>query len=125
MKHPFTTETSMDFKSSELILYSRSDHDGYRWWNTWFTGKKDHPEKELIGKEAEEITFFFHEKLSNGVEDIMKCLEEGSIASIGENEGNLFYEGDYANYWIRFIARKRDYNMYVKAFEKMPSTTIL
>lgn len=49
---------------------------------------------------------------------LRKFCEEHSLAKAGENEYNFFMNGHAADYWIRFITRERDYNLYLKAFAK-------
>ena len=108
--------------NEKLILFSRNDHDKMHWWTKWFDGKAKNAfsKEELakVGEEATELTFDFLAKIPDGVPDIRRMLEEGACDRISKDEGNLFCHGQYANYWLRVIARQGDYNVYVKAFVK-------
>lgn len=106
-----------------LILYSRSYHNKYSWYSSWFDGKgKDivsDEDRNKIGEEAGLITSDLYKLFPNGVVDISNTIFSKQCYSLNEDEGNLFYHGKYADYWARIIARQGDYNIYVKAFPIM------
>ena len=109
------------FTQDKLVIYARCDHDGYKWWNTWWDGAAKNKVTNLsdIGKECSEVMFDLMENVfPKGVQDIYGYLLSGKTECLGDKEGNIYYLGTHANYWIRLIARKGDYNMYVKAFIK-------
>lgn len=107
-------------KDELLILYSRSDHNKYKWYCSWFDGKgKDIVSEEdrlRIGREAGVVTSDLHKLFPNGVADIRDTIFSKKCYTLSDDEGSLFYHGKYADYWARIIARQGDYNIYVKAF---------
>lgn len=116
----YTAKTEKEFDDGNLVLYSRNDHDRYSWHTKWFDAHKEIVSNETlnhIGNEATKITFDLHKKFINGVSDIRECLAD-EAERLSDTEGNLYYDGLYADYWIRIIARQGDYNMYVKAYKK-------
>lgn len=109
------------FAQDKLVIYARCDHDGYKWWNTWWDGEAKEKAANLfdIGNECSDVVFDLMENVfPNGVQDISKYMMSGKAECLADKEGNIYCLGKYANYWIRLIARKGDYNMYVKAFLK-------
>lgn len=93
--------------------YSRSDYDGHRWWTTHFLLNDDLKSPQR----AEEIDL-----VTNNLQAAFPNLSElGLFCELfaedlrRDNEYNLYYKGRYANYWIRCVIRKRDYNLYVHA----------
>lgn len=120
-----------------LILYSRSYHDKHAWRTTWFDGeavksisddeiRRVGDERMLIGEEATRITFDVCKMLPNGISDIRNLIyrREAEIVRSSNEECNLYFDGKYADYWIRLISRQGDYNMYVKAFTKTEKTAV-
>ena len=51
--------------------------------------------------------------------EILREFCKGHPSShVGENEYNFFMNGRTADYWIRFIPRENDYNLYLKGYKK-------
>lgn len=51
--------------------------------------------------------------------EILREFCKGHPSShVGENEYNFFMNGHAADYWIRFITRENDYNLYLKGYKK-------
>ena len=51
--------------------------------------------------------------------EILRKFCKGHPSShVGENEYNFFMNGRTADYWIRFITRENDYNLYLKGYKK-------
>lgn len=127
---PFQTEKLEDdaelYNANNLILYARCDHDKYRWWVKWFDDELAHCHKDLvshdelmaIGNEATAVVNDIMAGFPNGVVDIKELIRKKKCEVLSDQEGNLFYRGKNANFWIRLIARQGDYNAYVKAFNK-------
>ncbi len=106
------------------ILYSRSDHDGYRWYTSWFhdevANAMSAEEKSAVGKETEKVTFDLLRKFPNGLRNFSKLFYsvDTELDLISKDEGNLYYIGKTANFWCRLINRRGDYNVYVTACVK-------
>lgn len=91
--------------------YSRSDYDEHRWWTTHFLLNDELKTQE----QANEI-----DMVTNSLQAAFPTLSElGLFCELfaedlrRDNEYNLYYKGRHANYWIRCVIRKRDYNLYV------------
>lgn len=106
--------------SDDCIIYARCDHDGYKWWNTWWDGpsKKSIDNLSAVGEEISEIMFDLFDMLKNGVSDIRYMMDNNLAEPLSRDECNLYIYGEHANYWARFIARNKDYNIYLKAYKK-------
>ncbi len=117
---PFLCLYSCDpslFKNA--LLHSRSDHDGYRWWTTWWYDAKDNDYREDINREASDVTCEVLRMFPDGLNQISRLFNSPSgIEKISDTEGNLYYKGEAANYHIRIINRPGDYNVYVTAYKK-------
>lgn len=112
-----------------MVGYFRADHDGYRWHYTWFDGKNREANAGEVKKELEFVgtQLIFHGFL-NGVyslrefvnEALKECVCGGNVPSIlsQDDEYNFYYSGDCCDYWVRFILRNGDYNMYIKCYQK-------
>ena len=91
--------------------FTRSDYDGRKWWTT------PHPINENLRtpermKEIDEITAAMQAAFPD-----LSSLEEFCILFAEDlrrdEEYNLYYNGQTANYWIRCVLRNRDYNLYI------------
>ncbi len=99
------------------ILHTRNDHDRYKWWTTWWDDNKTH--NDAVAKETSKITCELLRMFPDGLRQINTLFTDPSkLDKVSDSEGNLYYIGDEANYWIRLINRQGDYNMYVFAYEK-------
>lgn len=111
-------------RKENLILHSRSYHDKHAWRNAWFYDEAamvvSDDNRQLVEEEAIRITFDLYKMLPNGISDIRNLIYSRKAECVGYSgeECNLYFEGKYADYWIRLIAKRGDYNMYVKAFRK-------
>lgn len=91
--------------------YTRSDYDGSQWWNTCFP-LNDELKTEQRAKEIDQVTANMH-KAFPSLSALGLFCELFAEDLRRDNEYNLYYKGRHANYWIRCIIRKRDYNLYV------------
>lgn len=100
------------FMTGELYGYIRADHDKYSWHNSWFVN-------ENIPQQIKDELWSVYVQACNKFPDGVRSMWEewDTIERIhSDDEGNLYYKGSFADYWIRVIARQGDYNMYVKAY---------
>ena len=119
---PLTTEMPEEWKdgmpNEKLYGYFRADHDGYGWHYTWFDGenaeKKDAVKEELNAVGTEVIFRMF----PGGIQSMRLYLADLKVDAIGSNEYNLYYRGK-CDYWVRLILRRGDYNIYLKAYERV------
>lgn len=104
----------------QKIGHIRADHDGWRWWNTWWP---THPEL-MIPARGREIDRLYNALTNKDhFADLPAmtrfchahpeaCIDFGR----GSDEYDFYYEGDLCNYWLRMILRRGDYNLYLHAF---------
>ena len=52
------------------------------------------------------------------LEHLREVCKDHPSARVGESEYDFFMNGHVADYWIRFITRENDYNLYLKGFAK-------
>lgn len=109
---------SVSESENRLIGYFRADHDGYKWWHTWWEnhGELKTPEvKAEINRVGTEVIY---RTFPGGLKMVEQYCREANAESIGQDEFNMYYSGELCNYWIRFIIRFRDYNIYLKCYAK-------
>ena len=103
------------------IGHLRADHDGFRWWSTWWPC---HP--ELMGKSrSREINDTFDSLISRGAFPGLNSLcrfcgahPEACAGPMCPDEFNFFLVGSRCYYWLRLITREKDYNMYLHCYTK-------
>ena len=99
------------------IAYNRADHDGYLWWSNWFSKKGTGGNQNMIEEMEQFCNYILEEQLGKGISDIPKLGNYyGAEPSEGQ-EYRLYCEGDYCNYAVRLINRKKDYNVYIDVYE--------
>lgn len=111
----FKNASDKDFETKNKIGHIRADHDKYQWHGTWWNGDVDRTEE--VYKESQFVYDNLTKRYPNGVVSIQSDIYEFT-ERLSECEGNIYYEGEYADYWIRLIARQGDYNMYINCYEK-------
>ncbi len=117
----FVSRTGEADMKGRKILHSRSDHDRYRWHTSWFHDEAakefTEDERNVIGRETERVTFDLLRSFPNGLRNFSRLFysSDTELDLVSEDEGNLFYIGEAANYWCRLINRQGDYNVYVTA----------
>lgn len=118
MKFNLTKESKFKVNQERKLAHNRLYHDGYYWCNAWFVQNGTNGSKELE-KEMTDISNYMTDiVLPNGILDIWEIVDELELESVGYDEYNVFCSTDLANYWIRLIARRGDYNMYINVYEK-------
>lgn len=99
----------------------RADHDGYRWWNTWWVSHQELMTKAL----ADEINRTYEQLIAkDALKDLPTLIRfcNAHPEACGDREFhqeyNFYLEGKACDFWVRLITRKGDYNMYLNAFIK-------
>lgn len=104
-------------RPENLVAYSRSDYNGYRWYTTWFDGPAGHPSSELAEEiDAFQIALFkLPEMESLSAMDRLHLFAEPTE---DRTEYNLYSETEHFHIWLRLIYRQRDYNLRVHYYLK-------
>lgn len=68
-------------------------------------------------RESQDIYRCLVTQLDN-LESLRKFCKVHPSSSVSEYEYDFFMNGHVADYWIRFITRENDYNLYLKGFTK-------
>ena len=99
------------------IGYIRADHDGYRWWTTYFPCREELKTEE-IRQEMRDVCAEIIENMFINLEAVRKFCYSNSEAKTGEDTYSFYIECELCNYWVRFTTRRKDYNMYLHAYKK-------
>ena len=101
-----------------IIAYSRSDYDGWKWWTTWHQCQKDTPVLEV----AREIDAFqdalFQLPEFRNLDTLTRFCRGYAQPTSEPTEFNLYSETAHFYIWLRLITRRRDYNVYVHYYLK-------
>lgn len=116
-KFLLTTEAEFSMEPEHQIAYNRADHDGYHWWNKWFPKKGTGENLNMIVEMEQFSNYILEEQLSKGISDIPKLGNYYGAVPSEDQEYRLYCEGDYCNYVVRLINRKKDYNVYIDVYE--------
>lgn len=103
-------------KPDAEIGHVRAYYDGYEWQGKYFPCR-NHLRTKAFVQEAQDIFSCLVTQLST-LEILKAFCKKYPLAKVGENEYDFFMNGRAANYWIRFITRSDDYNLYLKAYAK-------
>lgn len=103
------------------IGHLRADHDGFRWWSSWWPTNPNLLTPEM----SREIIDVYNALIDKNAFPTLNALRrfcaarpEALVNLDCQDEYNFYYEGKYNCYWIRVITRERDYNLYLHAFYK-------
>ena len=106
----------------QKIGYIRADHDGYRWWTTYFPCREELKTEEIKMEIHNICAGIIESETFKNVEAIKTyCFNNPSDDVINfdrPDEYQYYIEGDLCYYWVRFITRKKDYNMYLTVYKK-------
>ena len=94
--------------------YVRADHDGYRWWNTWWPKHEALRTPELVA-EGNALYDAFRDAFPTLSAMTSWCLKERGVY---DDEFNAYYVGNHGCYWLRMITRRGDYNLYLHIYSK-------
>ena len=100
-----------------LVVYSRSDYNGYRWYTTWFGGPVERPNSELI-KEIDAFQNALFELPEMESLNTIDRLHFFAEPTDDKTEYNLYSEIEHFHIWLRLIYRQRDYNLRVHYYLK-------
>lgn len=114
---PLRTKAKFPMSPDRLIAYNRADYDGFRWWNKWFPQKGTNGDQFMIQEMEKFSDFILEEQLSKGISDIPKLGTYYGAEPSENQEYHLYCSGDYCNYHVRLINRKKDYNVYINVYE--------
>lgn len=107
---------SSDERPDAQIGYVRGYYDGYSWCGDYFPCR-NHLYTEAFRKESRDIFSCLTTQFRT-LDVLRRFCEAHPSAKIGKEEYNFFMNGHAADYWIRFITRERDYNLYLNAYAK-------
>lgn len=100
------------------VAYSRSDHDGHRWWTTWFDRPEERPTRAL----REEIDAFQTPLLQlpefQNLRTLRRMYHLYAEPTSEPTEFDLYSQTEHFYIWLRMIIRERDYNLYVHFYLK-------
>jgi len=103
------------------IGHVRADHDGWRWHNTVWSCHSSLTSPEIC-KEIDHV----YEQLTDAkaLKDLAALRRfcnshmEACVDKEFQQEFSFYYVGKRCDFWIRFITRKGDYNLYLNAYAK-------
>lgn len=99
----------------------RADHDGYRWWYTWWPAHEGLHTPERAKELHDVYTALIDKSAFSGLNSLRRFCDahpEALVNPACPDEYNFYYEGKLCYFWIRAITRKGDYNLYINAFCK-------
>ena len=100
------------------FAYSRSDHNGYRWWTQWFTLRKGLKTPALVQEIDQFIEALFRLPEMESLHTLSRMCRCYAERTSEPTEFNLYCETDLLYIWLRPIIRERDYNLYVHFYVK-------
>lgn len=100
------------------FAYSRSDHDGYRWWTQWFTLRKGLKTPAIVQEIDQFIEALFYLPEMASLRTLSRMCQCHAERTSDPTEFNLYCETDLLYIWLRPIIRERDYNLYVHFYAK-------
>lgn len=98
------------------IGHIRAEWDGYVWRGSYFPCRKE-LWTETFYRELRNIYCCLVTQFYN-LEHLREVCKDHPSARVSESEYDFFMNGHVADYWIRFITRENDYNLYLKGFAK-------
>lgn len=118
---PAPDALSSEDRPVKEVGYVRGDHDGHRWWTKFFISRSELITDEIRGEINRLAADILEtEPISKGIPGIRKfCAEHPDPLQDGSAKRcSYFYEGAAANYWIEFLDRPKDYNLYIHVYVK-------
>ena len=98
------------------IGHIRAYHDGYQWQGQYFPCRNGLRTK-AFDSESQDIYYCLVTQLDT-MEALRVFCGKYPLAKAGEEEYSFFMNGHAADYWIRFITRRGDYNLYLRLMRK-------
>lgn len=108
-------------ESDRKIGHVRADYDGWRWFATSWPCHRELETPDIV----EEITAVYHEITAKDalcdLEALRRFCRAHPEACKDQEYRDDFYfylDGQFADFWVRLITRRGDYNMYLSAYIK-------
>ena len=98
------------------IGHIRAYHDGHVWRGSYFPCR-NYLRTSAFDEELQNIYQCLVTQLHT-LETLRVFCEKYPKAKAGESEYHFFMNGKAADYWIRFVTRSNDYNLYLKGYAK-------
>ena len=98
------------------IGHIRAYHDGHVWRGSYFPCR-NYLRTSAFDEELQNIYQCLVTQLHT-LETLRVFCEKYPKAKVGESEYHFFMNGHAADYWIRFVTRSNDYNLYLKGYAK-------
>ncbi len=86
-------------------------------WNGSYFPCRGNLWTKAFNRESQDIFRCLVTQFDN-LERLRKFCKEHPASCVSEYEYDFFMNGRAADYWIRFITRENDYNLYLKGFAK-------
>ena len=104
------------------IAHIRADHDGYRWWYTYWPCHEELATAEAKYEAASVYNALIADDALSDLATMKRFCRAFPDASVNgaDDEFNFYLTGDICNYWLRLITRKGDYNMYLNFYARDP-----
>lgn len=100
------------------VAYSRSDHDGRKWWRTWFHSGEDKirpPLSAEIDQFSDALLALPEFKSLDAMERMCRSCAQPTESM---TDFNLYSETKHFYIWLQLVTRERDYNLYVHFYLK-------
>ena len=103
------------------IVHLRADYDGRKWWNTVWPMHDELATPE-IRREIDTVYAALTQKDAftdlAALKSFCHSHPQARVNESADDEFNFYMEGELCLYWLRFITRSKDYNLYLHAFLK-------
>lgn len=101
------------------IGYIRGDHDGYRWYTSYFPCHENLKTKDIKEEFSSVFEEIIQDKQFENVRAIATYCSEHKEAKNGFDDRYTFYiDENLCNYILVFTPRNKDYNIYLHAYIK-------
>lgn len=102
------------------VGHFRADHDGWRWWYTYWPSHNNLTTAERTHEAAALYNALIAYDALQDLPTLRRFCQAHSEVSVhgAEDECNFYLVGNACYYWLRLITRKGDYNMYLSFYAK-------
>lgn len=104
------------------IAHIRADHDGWRWWCTYWPCHEELATAEAKDEAASVYNALIADDALSDLPTLKRFCRSFPEAAVNgtEDEFNFYLTGDICHYWLRLITRKGDYNLYLHFYTRDP-----